>query len=290
MKHYLQAFVLGIAIIILFGAIYFNRNSTDSESDIQLSDVDKKSIKYAKKVEVENQIPISSLNQNGRAAVTKQYDAYLPIIQDTPPLFYDTPMGMELSKLFFLMNQLGQDAESNFTLALNAIKKKPDLASNALIEAYKYLGESRQTDKYRIMYILGLLELESNIDFLVQEAASPLPESEDSSADLKKYESELLIKIRAVSGLRMLAEKGNAEARQYLLNLVQSTNDITLKTEAAQAYLYSGEGGDKDKEMLAAILPEKLKYVVVERSDNDGKYLESIARKATEEVNNFKFE
>ena len=229
-------------------------NSLDANGTISLTKPDSS----VKAMNINNQEGLENFSE-GDHVHSETHDMELFALSGDR-IFYDTPLGNKLSKIFDSLDAM--DAESEWVIAqfMEQLKETPEESLAALTQAYGNLQEEQFLARYKIMYMVEHLSVAESLPFLQGIAKTSIPNNlpdyeGHGSTDYRKR--EVMIKMRAISGLKKLAEQGGSQPRDTLLDLIVQEEDITIKRDTIHAYLATSVDLQKDTAYITALLPQE---------------------------------
>jgi hypothetical protein len=136
-------------------------------------------------------------------------------------LFPDTPTGKQLRAHMMVLAipaPTMKEADSKYMASVVELKKNPGEAVKLVHAAYKKIDDQHYFNRWGLVKTLGDLESTKASQPLADIATSTIPP--EKSSDLHHFstqEEELIIRIRAVEGLAVLAQRGDKYAQDVVL-------------------------------------------------------------------------
>jgi hypothetical protein len=183
-------------------------------------------------------------------------------------LFDNSSAGKQLKAYLGMLDQLDPKLQSEENTA--DMLAHPDEYFDKLLEAYDKLDWVDFLSRYKIVYMMEHLKFPDAIPFLSGLAASPLPEESapyQGDGSINEAHYEIMIRLRAVGGLYQLAQKGNTDARQSLLDVITHASELTIKNDAVWAYLATSKELTNDQEHLKTLLPQHEHNIITVKLD-----------------------
>ncbi|MBV8252290.1 MAG: hypothetical protein JO154_06745 [Chitinophaga sp.] len=127
--------------------------------------------------------------------------------------------------------------DSNRSNLLENLNKNPAGCLKELTVAFENLTESEYNSKWLLVYCISQFESGEFTKLLSKIALAEIPYEKSTNIDLySTVREETAIRLRAIEGLRPIAQKGIKEAEEVLFDLLKSKY-LTLNISACQSLM-----------------------------------------------------
>ncbi len=183
-------------------------------------------------------------------------------------VFPNTPVGNQLRDHMMVLAMPAEtieEADAKYRESLAALRENPAEVVTLLNEAYNKTEARHYFNRWGLVKTLG--DIESNLadKILYNIAASKIPP--ETSEDLHHFstqEEEVIIRIRAIEGLGLLAQKQNRFADTALLQLIfdSTGRSSAIQLRAIKAYLRAGKDTGSREKFLKSRLDKSLHDII----------------------------
>ena len=176
---------------------------------------------------------------------------------DATGIFSNTEIGNQLTAYLVEMHK---EEAGGKTENLNELKKNPEPVIEEINRAYESAPIKAYHLRWAVVNLATMLENNSALSFFDRVIRADIPK--EASKDLHRYstvQKELMIRIRAVEGVKTLASSGDEDARKHLLDYVESTH-FSIRKSAALSLLSLSNGAGY-KERIARLIPSNENFI-----------------------------
>lgn len=182
-------------------------------------------------------------------------------------LFPDTELGRKLRhhmEVLALPAETLEEADRRYQESLREIRKHHREAAELLAQAYEKAPADWYFDRWALVKALADLESGHAYQVLSTLAASKVPaEASENRHYYSTQEQEVMIRLRAVDGLRDLAAQGHEGADQDLLRIAADpATPGAVKGHAIKGYLGAGKDTAERAKTLRGRLPRELHELI----------------------------
>ena len=185
-------------------------------------------------------------------------------------LFSDKKIGKLLENHIAKIEDIGANAQKKLDERLNVLRANRDEAGQELRDAYENLPLDRFSDRYKLIWTLGMIDDPKSAGFFADIAKAPIPEeipSYQGHGDINRRSMEANIRmaaIRAVSTLSSVTNNVDA-GQEVILETIQNSNDNAVIKVAIVTYITSAENATEAIAYLKSVLPEEdHKYITID--------------------------
>jgi hypothetical protein len=183
----------------------------------------------------------------------------------------DNRMGLQLANLLSLSNDETPMNDADYFQLLQEIRKEPTVATKSLWNSFQTVSQKKGLTRWLIANTLADLQDPSALRPLQTIATAPLPSLVSiQNITEEEIDDEVMIRYRAIEGLRMLAGRGLTEADDSLVQCMKSS-DYAVRIAAANAYLRVKRSAVREN-TVKALLPSSEHWIVQPQTPNLEKF------------------
>ena len=176
---------------------------------------------------------------------------------DATNVFSNTDIGKQLTA--YLVEMYKEDADGK-TAKLDELKKNPEPVVEEISRAYESAPITDYSLRWAIVNLAIMLEDTSALLFFDKVISDEIPT--EASKDRHRFstvQKELVIRIRAIEGVRVLAASGDESARKHLLDYVKSPH-FSIRKSSVMGILSLNDSAEY-KERIAKLIPSNEHFI-----------------------------